>query len=141
MPYSRYPVPAHQIDDSRWPLVVVRFDGAMSDPEFEKYLAGVTEILERGSTNYLIFDTTKSAAPTAKQRKRQADWITEHTAMIKRHSAGTAYVIPSALLRGMLTAILWLSPSPVEHVVVSTMREAEQVARQKLAARGVALAV
>ena len=48
------------------------------------------------------------------------------------YCAGYAFVIDSAVVRGILTAILWLAPMPAPHVVVSTVEEGERWLREKL---------
>jgi len=125
-----------RIDQSRWPLVVVTHAGRPTDEEFDAYLVRLKDNLDRAvrerKKTVLIFDATHAVGTDAKQRQRQAAWMKEHAEPSRLHSAGYAFVIPSTMIRGVLTAILWLSPMPAPYVIVSTIAEAEAWCKQKL---------
>ena len=118
-----------QFDQSRWPLVVVTHHGAATDEEFDAYLVKLKQNLDRAvrekMKTVLIFDATHAGNSSAKQRQKQAAWMKQHEAPSRLHSAGYAFVIPSTIIRGALTAILWLSPMPAPYVVVATLAEAQ----------------
>lgn len=124
------------IDEGRFPLVTVTFVGDVSNDEFKAYLERLDRLLARGEPNAMVMDARRSARSPAIQRKLQADWIKEREALLRRLSCGTAFVITSPLVRGVLTAILWLQPMPQPHTVVATPEEAEAWAIAKLRARG-----
>jgi hypothetical protein len=65
-------------------------------------------------------------------RRRQADWIRDNAALIKAYSACTAFVIGSPLVRGALTAILWLQPMPSPYTVLATLALAQAWALEQL---------
>lgn len=124
------------VDDSGWPLVIVTYSGVPRDDEFDDYLKRLSINLERAQRERIkiamVFDATESAGPNAKHRARQAEWMKEHEALSKLHSAGYAFIIPSSFLRGVLTAILWLAPMPAPHVIVASLAEGERWCRQRL---------
>src|ERR1019366_372557 len=130
-----------EVDESRFPLVVVTFEGQLADHEFDRYLLTMSRVLQRRAKNAIVFDARRAAAPTAMQRSKQAAWLKSNRAAIQQYSCGSVFVITSALIRGGLTAILWISPIPGAHTVVSTLAEGEAWALGRLAAEGVALPV
>lgn len=133
-------MPIH-VDDTRHPLVVVRFEGDLTDHELAHYLAEMeSRVLARRQTSATVVDATLVRSVTARQRRMQAEWMEKHEEALARHSVGSAFVITSSLVRGTLTAILWLKPMPTPHVVVSTLAEAEHWCREQLRARGVVAA-
>lgn len=131
------------VDLSRFPIVNVRFGTSWSDADFDRYLETMErEALARCEPNVTILDARGAMNTPAIQRRKQAEWLRRHEATLKQHSLGTAFVIDSALVRGVLTAILWMQPMPAAHIVVATIEEAErwaaeQLARRKSAAGGV----
>lgn len=126
-----------RIDDSRHPLVVVEFNGTATDQEFDAYLEQMTKlVLERRKKNVTIFDATRSGDTSPKQRRKQAEWLKSNAEMLRMYSLGTAFVITSPLVRGMLTAILWITPMPAPHTVVATYGEAERWAIGRLRDKG-----
>lgn len=126
-----------RIDDSRHPLVVVQFVGASTDAEFDAYLEQMHQIvLARKQKNVTIFDATRSTDTNAQQRRKQADWLKAHAGLLRTYSLGSAFVITSPLVRGVLTAILWLQPMPAPHTVVGTYAEGERWAIEKLREAG-----
>jgi hypothetical protein len=131
---------APRIDVSRHPIVVVTFDGLATDREFEEYLAAMTKlVLDRRQPNVTILDARASGRSPATQRKKQADWLKQHDQLLRRYSLGTAFVITSPLVRGVLTAILWVQPMSTPHTVVATLDEADRWAREKLREAGIAV--
>ncbi len=126
-----------EFDDSRFPIVRVKFEGVATNEEFERYLESMTKLLLRRQINVTVLDASRAGMSPPIQRKRQAEWMKEHDAELRRYSKGTAFVITSTLIRGALTAILWLQPMAVPHVVVATVEEAEAWARGKLREAGV----
>jgi hypothetical protein len=131
-------MPAIHIDASRHPIVVVTFVGAATDAEFQDYLASMENMMVmRRGTNCTILDATRAGNTPALQRRMQADWLKRNEELLRKHSAGTAFVINSPLVRGLLTAILWMSPMATPHTVVASLDEAERWAAAQLRARGV----
>lgn len=92
----------------------------------------------RAAGTVTILDARRAVRNPATQRKKQAEWIERHTEQLRKYSLGTAFIINSPLVRGVLTAILWVRPLPTQHTVVSTMEEAEAWVQQQLAAAGLA---
>jgi hypothetical protein len=122
------------LDRSQFPLVIVRFRGEMVGNEFENYLTQLDEVYARRERFALVLDAIGGPAPSAKQRKLQADWMRERSDLIREYNAGTAFVLDSMLLRGSLTAILWLQPLPCPHFVCASQSEAVTWALSRLAA-------
>jgi hypothetical protein len=123
------------LDDRRWPLLIVTFDGLANDAEFDQYLDKLAVYANRGDTWCTIFDATRSVGAPASHRRKMALWIKRYESALARHSAGAAFVIRSSLVRGVLTAIFWIQPLPHAHAVVSTLEEAEEWAKNRLMSR------
>ncbi len=129
----------YQIDVSRHPLVVITFVGATSEDDFDRYLEEMQRlVLSRRERNVTIIDGSRSERTTPLQRRKQADWMRTNDDMLRRYSLGTAFVISSPVVRGVLTAILWVSPMSAPHTVVATYEEAERWANAQLNAVGLA---
>ena len=130
---------AFRFDDSRFPLVVVTFSGSLGDDDFEAYLARMSGLLARRSKNVTLLDARAADSPSARQRAKQADWLKANRETLQQYSLGTVFVISSAMVRGALTAILWMSPMPAGHTVVGTLEEGEHWAYERMVAAGVPL--
>lgn len=130
-------MPIHT-DDTRHPLVVVTFEGDLTDQELAHHHTEMeSRVLARRRISATLVDATNVRSVTARQRRMQAEWIEKNEETLARFSVGSAFVITSSLVRGTLTAILWLKPMPTPHVVVSTFAEAEAWCRAQLRERGV----
>jgi hypothetical protein len=123
-------------DESRYPLVILLSQGATTDPDFEVYLQKMSATLGRQQPFGVLLDAREAERPTPVQRKRQAEWMKENEAALKKHSVGMTFVIDRAVIRGSLTAILWLQPMPMPHSVFKHYDEAESWLVERLAARG-----
>jgi hypothetical protein len=117
-------MPYYVMDQSTWPVVTVKFIDPATDDEFDAYLRSLEALYDRETPFALVFDARDAAYLPRQYRKRQAQWIDDNEAQIREYLAGTAYVIPSAVLRGVLRAIFALQDQPAEYVVTDTLEDA-----------------
>lgn len=120
------------VDRTRWPLVAIRFVGTVDDATFKRYLSEYDVLLEQNKRYGILLDALDADAPTAKQRSLQATWMKEREARLRERCVGGAFAIGSPIIRGALTAILWLQPLPFPHAVFGTTSEAERWVRTRL---------
>lgn len=129
------------VDDSRWPLLTVVWRGTVSNEEFTAYLRELDRNLARTkeaeTRTAILMDARSAAATNSVQRKMQAEWMKANEFDCRRYCAGFGFVLDSALVRGALTAILWLAPLPAEHIVCATVDEADKWLCQRLLDVGV----
>jgi hypothetical protein len=130
-------------DDSRWPLVIIRYGTEVDEQEFEELLRLLDENIKRSLAarhkTCVIYDSTSGYQASPRIRKRQAEWMKQQSMATRVSCAGIAFVITSAMVRGVLTAVLWLSELPTPYTVVGSMHEAERWCEKQLAQHGFAL--
>lgn len=128
-----------------FPRLIVEFSGAPNDAEFASYIAKVEAAAERGAARNLsftrtviLFDTTEATRPvTPAQRRMQADHMVRMRAKARANGAqealvGVCFVLCNPLLRGVMTAVLWLHPVSHRYEVCSTRDEADEWCRKWL---------
>jgi hypothetical protein len=108
-------------DDSLWPLLISRFEGAVSDGEYERYLSRGKAYLERGELYVSILDMARLAMPTASQRQRQLEWLREHAEALRKQVLGCAFIIHSPLIRMTLSTVFHIVPMPTPYVALQDM--------------------
>ena len=124
-----------QVDDSRFPLVVVRFVGPNTDEEFRSYLQAMDRLLEDSRGFYgLLYDATEARMPSGRQSRMQTAWMEANEDAIRRSSVGTAFVISSVAIRGVLRAILMMQSMSTPYRVEATVAAAEAWLRDCLSA-------
>ena len=123
-------------DRSRWPLVVFTSRRALSESDFESYLAEYDRLLAREERYAAIFDAREAKPLDVKLVKRQAQWMEQNAAALKRLNVGIAFVIPSPLIRGVLRAILWMRPMPQPYNVCEAMPQALDWATRRMRQNG-----
>ncbi|MEP7126108.1 MAG: hypothetical protein ABJE95_34565 [Byssovorax sp.] len=128
-----------EVDESRFPLLVVSFHGVVSDEKFDAYLATITRRLRRRDRYVTLVDATRAGHIPATQRKKQADWQRSHTELLRTHNLGTAFALSSPMIRGFLTAIFWMQALPSPHHVAATRAEAEGWALECLRRHGLCI--
>jgi hypothetical protein len=134
-----------RVETVHWPIVLIEYPQTrVSDADFFQALARVEEVMhaaiaERRKT-YVVTDITQvREIPPASQRKYAADFVKRTAHVSKAATLGTANVTPSSLLRGIMTAVYWVSPSPTPTVFMATRSEAYRYAIDVLERAGVAL--
>jgi hypothetical protein len=111
------------VDDSQWPLLLVRFEGLPSRQQFEEYLARRTECVERQAPHVVLLDTLRAWPATAELRAREAEWLQEHEPLLRELLLGTAYFITSPPMRLSLSLLLHRKTLPSPYLVVSSLKE------------------
>jgi hypothetical protein len=111
-----------RIDTTDWPIVLMEWpEQRVSESDFHDTLLHIEQIwseCERlGLKSYEVVDFTRmrEIAP-ASQRKYAAEWLERNETLVKIASLGAAWVTPSPILRGVVTAITWIHkpPNPTE---------------------------
>jgi hypothetical protein len=123
------------IDTSQFPVVVAWFGRVFSDADWERALTKI-ELLAAGRMNFVVLNVTRAdmATPTAAQRKAVADFNTAYIAAGYETLLGWGTVIKSHVLRGVLTAITWITTFPYEQRALANLDEglawADQLLKQ-----------
>jgi hypothetical protein len=129
-----------QFEVEALPLVVVTLhDGWDIDDlsfMFERFSA-VWQARERYA---FIMDTSLAHnAPNASERQLIAHWTKASEEQVDRYSVGAAIIFRSALIRGSLTAIAWISHSARPIVYVANRADAGRWCAERLSAANVPL--
>jgi hypothetical protein len=124
-----------KFDESRWPIVVVTpptqlLEGAV----FEKYLADVQKYYERGQAFGLVFDIRRSPPLNAAQRRRISEEIDRAARDFPSIRVVQGIVLASAVQRGIVSAITWLTKQPAPTAVFAEVDEAVAWAQKELRA-------
>ena len=104
--------PAHiRLDDSHWPLLVIRYEGTATDEEVARALTASGRCLERDEPCVIIHDMSRASEVGAlTQRHLQAEWLRRHDARLRQWVLGIAFVTNSAALRLMVSLLMHLKP-------------------------------
>jgi hypothetical protein len=123
-----------QVDESDWPIIVTVFpERRVSDAALHGVLGHLESLMhhaqKRGEKLFFITDLTLMREITpASQRRFTADWLQLTATLQRTASVGAAHVTPSAILRGIITAVFWFQKPPTETVFVATRDEAVRTA-------------
>lgn len=129
-------------DLKRWPLVVTTLSGIVSLDDTERLAKAHMDLLERRELHASVFDATRvSAVPDAVVRKRMGDFVTESAELSLVSTVCSGLVIPSAILRGALTAIHWIGRPVVPVRSFETRAEAVSWCIEELVARGLQIPI
>jgi hypothetical protein len=125
---------AIEVDDSRWPLVVIRWPEAkITDADVDAFLATSRGHLARKERFVSLHDGVRATGLDGKQRKVMADHVTAHRDALARWHVAAAIVVASPVLRGVITAVNWLAPPPFPQQTFATLEEGERWLREMLA--------
>jgi hypothetical protein len=120
------------IDQSQFPIVYIKFSTREATrAEADAYLNELTELNERNEPFSVVFDSSESSYLTSELCVRQGDLIKHQYSLIKKNCIGSAYVIPSFMIRFMLSAIFSIQNHPSNYTVVSSLNEAYKWAEEQ----------
>jgi hypothetical protein len=120
-----------EIDASRFPLIVLRSYGDLSDDELDERLSECDALVERAAAErrYFAVVCVVEGVLSANQRKRMAVWNDARPEPTRRWELDAHFVVRSPLARGALLAITWLTsrltPIQVHHDEPSAIAAAQ----------------
>ncbi len=86
--------------------------------------AWVRALYSTGQRNAVIIDPSGMDDVPANLRKRAGEWRKGHQDLFRETIIAAAYITPSALMRGVITAIFWVSTPVVPVQTFATQTEA-----------------
>jgi hypothetical protein len=105
----------------------------ITDQQLERLLAELVGHLRKREPYALVFDLSAAPAPTAVQRRMLGDHMRTHDGAIRDYVRGLAVVTPATWMRGLITAVFWLAPPPVEYRFCDDVAAALTWARDRAA--------
>ncbi|MDN3205253.1 DUF7793 family protein [Algoriphagus sediminis] len=125
--------PYAEIDESKFPIIYVRFTGQKStDENFQAYLDGNKNCYRHQKKLAILFDASKASLPSFKHQKMQADWLKENEDLMREYCLGTAYVISNPAVRMILKGIFALQKQPVPYEIFGRKEDAELWLKSRL---------
>jgi hypothetical protein len=109
------------LDDSLWPLLIIRLSGTSSDLEYEKFLERLSGFLHRREPYFSIVDTSQSGLPNSAQRQRQVEFGRVHDELERTWGRATAFIVTSPFVRVAMSLYFHVRPLQVPHVIVDDM--------------------
>jgi hypothetical protein len=134
-----------RVDTTDWPMFVFELpEFRLVDSDINLAFAHIEQIWRECQKDHekccLIMDAARTQAlPPASQRKLAADWAKSTAGLQKVVSVGGACVTPSSIIRGIITAILWIYKPETPVAFFATRDEAKLQAIEWLDEAGVRL--
>lgn len=121
------------LDESRFPLVILTLRGELLDEDYRAMFSQIERLMSLGR-RYIMISDLRAITKVADAKKRQeiAAWSAGLEAKYGHLSAGSIMILESALVRGSLTALQWLSGKKDRDIWVGNMADAWSAA-QKIA--------
>ena len=133
---ARAELMAYEVDDGRWPLVIVRATAAVND---DSALDGMYRALEaqlsKGLRFVVLLDVRGGTSSPARRRRLLA-WAERNTSPLGRSLTALAAVVGNGIERGFVTAVLWSRSPPFPVRVFSDPAEAQAWLMREFEERG-----
>jgi hypothetical protein len=113
-----------------WPIILIEFpEKRVADAALRSVLESVESLLNEACSRqerlFVITDLTRMQEITpASQRQLTGEWNKRTFALSQAAGLGGATVTPSAILRGIITAVFWIQPPATPSFAVATRHEA-----------------
>jgi hypothetical protein len=108
-----------------WPLIrIVWPEGALTDSDLDQFMSGSMADLAKRNVHCILHISHSTVGMSAPQRKQFADLLERTEPQVRQWTAGVAIVTPSAIIRGMITAINWMKGTPCPQRTFSSEPEA-----------------
>jgi hypothetical protein len=119
------PMSGLEVDDTRWPLVEIHWpDGTVRSEDVDRFLAIADEHIARKSHYVALHDGVRASGVDAAQRKRFAAHVDRNRNGLTKWCVAAAIVASSPIVRGIVTAVNWMSPPPMPQRVFAKRDDA-----------------
>lgn len=129
----------YQYDTSAWPVVQFRFIGRLDVNDSNRYFDDANAVIRSHRRYACVMDGSTMLLPEVEFVRRQALWLREHREQIRAVNVGIAFVASSALIRGLVRAVLHLQPLSVPYASFSELERGVAWARTRTYDAGVSL--
>jgi hypothetical protein len=103
-----------------WPIVVIKMPVEATAQDIDDHFAELSALLtSRAGRMVAVVDGTEATGLGSAHRARVAAGVLGIVARYGSRIAGVAYVVPSPLLRGVITAIHWLVGVPFPKAIIA----------------------
>lgn len=121
------------MDDSAWPVVILTIQGQPADRDYQLMYDGLERCMRRREP-YLVISDVRRVTEVADARRRQeiAEWSKRMEARHGSFGLASIVVVKSALVKGSLTALQWLTAKKDRDIFTTSLTEAHQIAKQVL---------
>lgn len=128
------------VDDSRRPLYRLTYPRQPSDDEVLARNAEIHEWYKALDHRIAwVVDCSHVIYASATVRRLQSEHLRRIEYFAARWDVGNAFVVPSSLLRGYMTAIFWFSPPPYQYQSFASLAPALLWAERRLAEHSISL--
>lgn len=105
-------------------------DQRITPESFKRHLSALARDIDEwpseSGVRAVLYESPAPAAMSAEQRRQLADVLDARKTKLQRITAGYVMVTPSAVVRGILTAVFWIAPPPYPYRVLATPQEGFQ---------------
>ncbi len=123
---------ALEIDESRFPLVVIQLHDRLTDEDVQAFMAGGERWIGRKTPYALVLVPHRMALPEIAQLKTLVKWMNEHAEGLDTYHRIIAIATDSPMLRGGVKAIFKLRQLYAEQLVTADQEEAIVWATRRL---------
>ena len=124
------------VRDERFPLLELEFRGGLEERDIETLGSGLRRHLGQGRFGCVI-EMVDMPLPDVRMIKKLAYWMRDNRADFVPYIEGIGLVVPSAVLRGMVTFVHRISAPPAPQAVFATRGEAETWVLDRLENAGI----
>lgn len=130
------------INTDHYPFVLASYRGDhYSEATLGAMFAQMTDIARKSIRDgtFHVAVTLGGANMNAAQRKIVSDLLAAYPAEYMERTTGSFVIVPSAVVRGAMTALRWIAPKLVMVESVATVEEAMRAGTARLRERGIAV--
>jgi hypothetical protein len=126
------------VDESHWPLLMMKFDGDQTDAELEQHIRHIDAIYARKEL-FATITWMKKYARDKQKVERMGRWLKECEEVTRRYNVGSGLLSHSFGFRFVLSAVMLIRPIRIPYKVCSSFDEALTFVRAQAHQRGLLL--
>ncbi len=133
MEQSVHTVAGHQIDESQWPIVIVRVKPDTSDAQMIEFLEFFIDFVRERRERYgVVLDLKNTKKMDSRQRRLLTKSMSKNKEFTEQYCACNAMVFDSPVIRGVLMAVFWIIKPAFPSKVFAEVEDAVKWAHSQI---------
>ncbi len=122
-----------KLDISNWPVMVLTPTDNVTDQSIQDFMITFFEVVKSKDERYaLVVDLREKTNMSYRQRKLMTTELNKNKDFAEQYNAGTALIVNSAVVRGIMMSVFWLFSPKHPTDVFKTMEGAFSWATARL---------
>jgi hypothetical protein len=122
---------AIEVDERRWPVVLLTARGSSDDAAFNAFLERLGKLLQHRAPFAIVWDARTAGRSDPAHVAAQGRWLRDNRDVVRARLAGIAFVFTSPIHRFVMSGVFLVQRLPTAYTVWTNLEDAREWAEAR----------